>query len=73
MCVQDYEEKLARLQAEYNAEQESKAKLQEDIAALRTSFEIKLSSLERSRVSRALKTGSVTMKHVKCSQYNVYY
>ncbi|KAK3536673.1 hypothetical protein QTP86_017602, partial [Hemibagrus guttatus] len=50
---QDYEEKLARLQADYNAEQESKAKLQEDIAALRMSYESKLSSLERAKSSRA--------------------
>ncbi|XP_062842344.1 kinesin-like protein KIF17 isoform X2 [Trichomycterus rosablanca] len=50
---QEYEEKLARLQAEYNAEQESKAKLQEDIAALRMSYETKVSSLERARASRA--------------------
>ncbi|KAG7318866.1 hypothetical protein KOW79_017340 [Hemibagrus wyckioides] len=50
---QDYEEKLARLQADYNAEQESKAKLQEDIAALRMSYESKLSSVERAKCSRA--------------------
>ncbi|XP_027010627.2 kinesin-like protein KIF17 isoform X3 [Tachysurus fulvidraco] len=50
---QDYEEKLARLQADYNAEQESKAKLQEDIATLRMSYESKLSSLERVKSSRA--------------------
>uniref|UniRef100_A0A674AW79 Kinesin-like protein n=1 Tax=Salmo trutta TaxID=8032 RepID=A0A674AW79_SALTR len=49
---EEYEEKLARLQAEYNAEQESKAKLQEDIAVLRSSYETKLSSLEKSRASR---------------------
>ncbi|CAN9511947.1 unnamed protein product [Ophioblennius macclurei] len=42
---EDYEEKLAKLQADYNAEQESKAKLQEDIAALRSSYESKLSVL----------------------------
>uniref|UniRef100_A0AAZ1Y0Y6 Kinesin-like protein n=1 Tax=Oreochromis aureus TaxID=47969 RepID=A0AAZ1Y0Y6_OREAU len=39
--------RLSKLQAEYNAEQESKAKLQEDIAALRSSYESKLSSLEK--------------------------
>ncbi|KAG7478455.1 hypothetical protein MATL_G00080820 [Megalops atlanticus] len=49
---QEYEEKLARLQAEYSAEQESKAKLQEDMVTLRTSYESKLCSLER-RASRA--------------------
>ncbi|XP_029358617.1 kinesin-like protein KIF17 [Echeneis naucrates] len=47
-----YEERLAKLQAEYNAEQESKAKLQEDIAALRSSFESKVSNLEKSQGSR---------------------
>ncbi|XP_060765739.1 kinesin-like protein KIF17 [Neoarius graeffei] len=50
---QDYEEKLARLQADYNAEQESKAKLQEDIAALRMSYETKLSNLERAKAPQA--------------------
>ncbi|XP_029947689.1 kinesin-like protein KIF17 [Salarias fasciatus] len=49
---EDYEEKLAKLQADYNAEQESKAKLQEDIAALRCSYESKLSVLEKAQTSR---------------------
>ncbi|XP_049433578.1 kinesin-like protein KIF17 [Epinephelus fuscoguttatus] len=49
---EEYEEKLAKLQAEYNAEQESKAKLQEDIAALRSSYESKLCNLEKERTSR---------------------
>ncbi|XP_061582911.1 kinesin-like protein KIF17 [Cololabis saira] len=49
---EEYEEKLAKLQAEYNAEQESKAKLQEDIAALRCSYESKLSHLEKTQASR---------------------
>ncbi|XP_026879904.2 kinesin-like protein KIF17 isoform X2 [Electrophorus electricus] len=52
----EYEEKLARVQVEFSAEQESRAKLQEDIAALRASYETKLSSLERPRASRADKT-----------------
>ncbi|KAJ8391173.1 hypothetical protein AAFF_G00096020 [Aldrovandia affinis] len=55
---QEYEEKLARLQAEYNAEQESKAKLQEDMVTLRTSYESQLSTLERSRPSRAQTLGT---------------
>ncbi|XP_072521809.1 kinesin-like protein KIF17 isoform X2 [Salminus brasiliensis] len=59
---QEYEVKLARLQAEYNAEQESKAKLQEDITFLRASYEIKLSSLERSRANQAHKTAETTNK-----------
>uniref|UniRef100_A0A3B4V3N8 Kinesin-like protein n=1 Tax=Seriola dumerili TaxID=41447 RepID=A0A3B4V3N8_SERDU len=49
---EEYEERLAKLQAEYNAEQESKAKLQEDIAALRSSYESKLSNLEQARATR---------------------
>uniref|UniRef100_A0A3Q4GTM0 Kinesin-like protein n=1 Tax=Neolamprologus brichardi TaxID=32507 RepID=A0A3Q4GTM0_NEOBR len=53
---------LAKLQAEYNAEQESKAKLQEDIAALRSSYESKLSSLEKAQVSR----GSSVPKNELC-------
>uniref|UniRef100_A0A8B9LIC3 Kinesin-like protein n=1 Tax=Astyanax mexicanus TaxID=7994 RepID=A0A8B9LIC3_ASTMX len=57
---QEYEGKIARLQADYNAEQESKAKLQEDITFLRESYEFKLSSLERFRSDRPHKTGSVT-------------
>ncbi|XP_029990882.1 kinesin-like protein KIF17 [Sphaeramia orbicularis] len=49
---EEYEERLAKLQAEYNAEQQSKVKLQEDIAALRSSYESKLSHLEKARTSR---------------------
>ncbi|XP_030585616.1 kinesin-like protein KIF17 isoform X1 [Archocentrus centrarchus] len=49
---EEYEQRLAKLQAEYNAEQESKAKLQEDITALRSSYESKLSILEKAQASR---------------------
>ncbi|XP_058486531.1 kinesin-like protein KIF17 isoform X2 [Solea solea] len=49
---EEYEERLAKLQAEYNAEQESKAKLQEDIASLRSSYESKVSNLEKAQASR---------------------
>ncbi|XP_065096888.1 kinesin-like protein KIF17 [Paramisgurnus dabryanus] len=59
---EEYEKKLSRLQAEYDAEQESKAKLQEDIAALRTSYETRLSTLERSRDSR---TRITDVEHLK--------
>ncbi|XP_077429734.1 kinesin-like protein KIF17 isoform X2 [Vanacampus margaritifer] len=48
----DYEERLARLQADFSAERESKAKLQEDIAALRASYNSKLSGLEKIKSSR---------------------
>nr|XP_023683289.1 kinesin-like protein KIF17 [Paramormyrops kingsleyae] len=51
---QDYEEKLARLQAEYHAEQESNAKLQEDIVTLRTSYEARLSGLEKLGMMKAV-------------------
>nr|XP_057911442.1 kinesin-like protein KIF17 [Doryrhamphus excisus] len=47
----NYEERLARLQADFTAEQESKAKLQKDIAVLRSSYETKLSHLEKVRSS----------------------
>ncbi|XP_028854538.1 kinesin-like protein KIF17 isoform X2 [Denticeps clupeoides] len=50
---QEYEEKLARLQADFDAEQESKARLQEDIAALCTSYETKLAGLERTRANQS--------------------
>uniref|UniRef100_A0A096M166 Kinesin-like protein n=1 Tax=Poecilia formosa TaxID=48698 RepID=A0A096M166_POEFO len=49
---EEYEEKLAKLRAEYNAEQESKAKLQANIIALQLSYESKLSNLEKAKASR---------------------
>ncbi|XP_032405673.1 LOW QUALITY PROTEIN: kinesin-like protein KIF17 [Xiphophorus hellerii] len=49
---EEYEEKLAKLQTEYNAEQESKAKLQANIIALQRSYESKLSNLENAKASR---------------------
>nr|XP_029135067.1 kinesin-like protein KIF17 [Labrus bergylta] len=58
---EEYEERLAKLQAEYNAEQESKAKLQEDITALRFSYESKLCNLEKNAASR----GSSVLKDGK--------
>ncbi|XP_049590422.1 kinesin-like protein KIF17 isoform X2 [Syngnathus scovelli] len=48
----DYEERLARLQADFSAERESKAKLQEDIVALHTSYQSKLSVLEKIKSTR---------------------
>lgn len=44
--------RLAKLQADYNAEQECKAKLQEDIAALRSSCQSQLPRLEKAPASR---------------------
>ncbi|XP_012514712.1 PREDICTED: kinesin-like protein KIF17 isoform X2 [Propithecus coquereli] len=43
---EEYEERLARLKADYRAEQESRARLEEDIAAMRNSYDVKLSTLE---------------------------
>lgn len=45
---QEYEERLARLRADYEAEQESRARLEEDITAMRNSYDVKLSTLEES-------------------------
>ncbi|XP_051531683.1 kinesin-like protein KIF17 [Myxocyprinus asiaticus] len=62
---EEYEKKLARLQAEYDAEQESKAKLQADITALRTSYETRLSSLEKSKASQTRNTGGSCVEQHK--------
>ncbi|XP_053432953.1 kinesin-like protein KIF17 isoform X3 [Nycticebus coucang] len=43
---EEYEERLARLKADYEAEQESRARLEEDITAMRNSYDVKLSTLE---------------------------
>uniref|UniRef100_A0A8C8SDK7 Kinesin-like protein n=1 Tax=Pelusios castaneus TaxID=367368 RepID=A0A8C8SDK7_9SAUR len=43
---EEYEERLARLKADYEAEQESRARLEEDINTMRTSYNLKLSTLE---------------------------
>ena len=51
-CVQEYEEKLSRLQAEYSAEQRSRALLLEDMAALRRAYDGQLARLEQSAGSR---------------------
>ncbi|XP_006883734.1 PREDICTED: kinesin-like protein KIF17 [Elephantulus edwardii] len=45
---EEYEERLARLKADYEAEQESRARLEEDITAMRNSYNMKLSTLEES-------------------------
>nr|XP_032643518.1 kinesin-like protein KIF17 isoform X3 [Chelonoidis abingdonii] len=43
---EEYEAKLAQLKADYEAEQESRARLEEDINTMRTSYDLKLSTLE---------------------------
>ncbi|XP_054427419.1 kinesin-like protein KIF17 [Pteronotus mesoamericanus] len=45
---EEYEARLARLRADYEAEQESRARLEEDITAMRNSYDVKLSTLEES-------------------------
>ncbi|XP_045046907.2 kinesin-like protein KIF17 isoform X1 [Desmodus rotundus] len=45
---EEYEERLAQLRADYEAEQESRARLEEDITAMRNSYDVKLSTLEES-------------------------
>ncbi|XP_041128836.1 kinesin-like protein KIF17 isoform X2 [Polyodon spathula] len=49
---QEYEQKLARVQADYTAEKQCKVKLQEDITALQSTFESKLARLEEKRTQR---------------------
>ncbi|XP_034501488.1 kinesin-like protein KIF17 isoform X3 [Ailuropoda melanoleuca] len=53
---EEYEERLARLRADYEAEQESRARLEEDITAMRNSYDVKLSTLEE---NLRKETGSV--------------
>ncbi|XP_055654922.1 kinesin-like protein KIF17 isoform X3 [Falco peregrinus] len=43
---EEYEEKLAQLKASYEAEQASRARLEEDISSLRHHYNLKLSALE---------------------------
>ncbi|XP_051894933.1 kinesin-like protein KIF17 [Pristis pectinata] len=43
---QEYEQKLSKIKADYEAEQKSNVKLQEDIEKLRNSFELKLAHIE---------------------------
>ncbi|ETE59398.1 Kinesin-like protein KIF17, partial [Ophiophagus hannah] len=43
---EEYEEKLAQLKAEYEAEQESRFRLEEDISALRNAYDLKFHTLE---------------------------
>uniref|UniRef100_A0ABI7ZVR5 Kinesin motor domain-containing protein n=1 Tax=Felis catus TaxID=9685 RepID=A0ABI7ZVR5_FELCA len=57
---EEYEERLARLRADYEAEQESRARLEEDITAMRNSYDVKLSALEenlRKETEAVLKAG----------------
>ncbi|XP_019396959.1 PREDICTED: kinesin-like protein KIF17 isoform X1 [Crocodylus porosus] len=42
----EYEERLAQLKADFEAEQESRVRLEEDITTMRNSYDLKLSTLE---------------------------
>ncbi|KAJ3602523.1 hypothetical protein NHX12_030276 [Muraenolepis orangiensis] len=53
---QEYEEKLCRLQAEYSAEQQSKARLQDDIAALCSAYDAKLANVEKASSNNSEKS-----------------
>ncbi|XP_078281583.1 kinesin-like protein KIF17 isoform X4 [Rhinoraja longicauda] len=44
--LEEYEQKLLKIKADYEAEQKSNVKLQEDIEKLRSSFEVKLAHIE---------------------------
>ncbi|XP_010624095.1 kinesin-like protein KIF17 isoform X2 [Fukomys damarensis] len=43
---EEYEKRLARLRADYEAEQESRTRLEEDITAMRNSYDMQLSTLQ---------------------------
>ncbi|XP_021118622.1 kinesin-like protein KIF17 isoform X3 [Heterocephalus glaber] len=43
---EEYEERLAQLKADYEVEQESRARLEEDITAMRNSYDVQLSMLQ---------------------------
>ncbi|XP_061469712.1 kinesin-like protein KIF17 isoform X4 [Rhineura floridana] len=43
---EEYEERLARLKADYEAEQESRVRLEEDISALRSAYDMKFCSFD---------------------------
>lgn len=45
-AFQEYEMRLAQLKASYEAEQASRARLEEDISSLRNHYDLKLSALE---------------------------
>ncbi|XP_069466427.1 kinesin-like protein KIF17 [Ambystoma mexicanum] len=53
MIRQEYEEKFAKLKAEFEAEQKSRARLEEDISILRSSYDQQLASLEEDLKKRA--------------------
>ncbi|XP_042308067.1 kinesin-like protein KIF17 isoform X3 [Sceloporus undulatus] len=56
---EEYEERLARLKADYEAEQESRVRLEEDISALRNAYEQKFHNLEENLGKEAETSQSV--------------
>ncbi|XP_030363776.1 kinesin-like protein KIF17 isoform X2 [Strigops habroptila] len=57
---EEYEERLAQLKASYEAEQESRARLEEDISSLKTHYDLKLSALEENLRKEAAATRTET-------------
>ncbi|XP_063144354.1 kinesin-like protein KIF17 isoform X12 [Rattus norvegicus] len=65
MIREEYEERLARLKADYEAEQESRVRLQEDITAMRNSYDVKLSTLQEN-LRKEKETEAVLKAEVLC-------
>jgi hypothetical protein len=72
LLPQEYEERLARLKADYEAEQESRVRLQEDITAMRNSYDVKLSTLQEN-LRKEKETGALcpgaTWEPTSCFPY----
>ncbi|XP_077777152.1 kinesin-like protein KIF17 isoform X8 [Podarcis muralis] len=56
---EEYEERLARLKADYEAEQESRVRLEEDISALRNAYDMKFHTLDENLQKEAEITQTV--------------
>ncbi|XP_034996507.1 kinesin-like protein KIF17 isoform X2 [Zootoca vivipara] len=56
---EEYEERLARLKADYEAEQESRVRLEEDISALRNAYDMKFHTLDENLQKEAETTQTV--------------
>ncbi|XP_033029590.1 kinesin-like protein KIF17 isoform X3 [Lacerta agilis] len=56
---EEYEERLARLKADYEAEQESRVRLEEDISALRSAYDMKFHTLDENLQKEAETTQTV--------------
>ncbi|KAM5248681.1 kinesin-like protein KIF17 [Ctenodactylus gundi] len=66
---EEYEGRLAQLKADYEAEQESRARLEEDITAMRNSYDMKLSTLQenlRKEAEAILKAEVIQKAEVTC-------